>query len=307
MEGLRRMLHDADTSVRVEAVKGLSEVGTQASLDPLIEASRDNDSEVQIRAAAGLVNFYLPGYIQSRFDRLGTALKSKFTEQPDQVIPAYVTVREDVIAALGSLVKGGSSMESRASAARAVGILRGKSAIPALIDALHSKDGDVLYESLSAIQKIRGTSVGPRIAFLLDDHEDKVQIAALETVGLLRSQETLPDVRKALERARNEKVRRTALFSVALMPELADRTLFDRYRTNKDENLRAAAAEGYGRLQNPADLPSLHKDFDDETKMKPRLAEPFSAIRLRPPQTHQFSPLPPLFHTPNYNPTKRTT
>ena len=119
--------------MRVEAVKQLTDA---RALDALILATHDNDAEVQIHATDGLVNFYLPGYVQTGFGasikRVGGSIKGKFTDTNDQVIDPYVTVRPDVIAALGALVRGGVSMEARANAARAVGILRGKAAVPDL-------------------------------------------------------------------------------------------------------------------------------------------------------------------------------
>src|ERR1035437_6977008 len=51
-----------NTDFRVEAVRQLT--GARA-LDALILATRDNDAEVQIHATDGLVNFYLPGYVQT--------------------------------------------------------------------------------------------------------------------------------------------------------------------------------------------------------------------------------------------------
>ncbi len=85
---------------------------------------------MQIRAIDGLVNFYLPGYVQhglgASLKRVGTSIKGKFTDTNDQVIDPFVIPRPDVIQALGDLVRGGGSMEARANAARALGILRGK-------------------------------------------------------------------------------------------------------------------------------------------------------------------------------------
>src|SRR6476469_4056721 len=79
---LQELLKNPKPDVRVEVVKQLTDIGTQRSLDPLIEATRDNDPEVQIRAIDGLVNFYLPGYVQSGFaaslKRVGTSIKGKF-------------------------------------------------------------------------------------------------------------------------------------------------------------------------------------------------------------------------------------
>src|SRR5829696_6458757 len=60
---LQELLKDPSVEVRVEAVKQLTDIGTQRSIDPLVQATTDNDPEVQVRAIDGLVNFYLPGYV----------------------------------------------------------------------------------------------------------------------------------------------------------------------------------------------------------------------------------------------------
>src|SRR5256885_5324640 len=156
---LTELLRNPDLEIRVEAVKAITEVGTQASLAPLIQATADNDPEVQIRATDGLVNFYLPGYVQTGMGaslrRVGTSIKSHFTDTNDQVVDPFVEVRPSVIQALGTLARSGASMEARANAARALGILRGKVAVPDILEALHSKNTEVIYESLNALQKIR--------------------------------------------------------------------------------------------------------------------------------------------------------
>ncbi|MEZ5355396.1 MAG: HEAT repeat domain-containing protein [Bryobacteraceae bacterium] len=118
-------LKDSDDDVRREAVKAIVSAGTQKSLDPLIEASRDNDEEIQIRATDGLVNFYYPGYVQTglsgNIKRLGRGIKGKFSDTNDQVIAGYLEPREDVTKAIAALVKSGSSLTARANAARAAG------------------------------------------------------------------------------------------------------------------------------------------------------------------------------------------
>ena len=44
-------LRDPDTNVRLEAVKALDDIGGPKTVDALVEAARDNDPEIQIRAA----------------------------------------------------------------------------------------------------------------------------------------------------------------------------------------------------------------------------------------------------------------
>jgi HEAT repeat protein len=297
---LQELLKDPSIDIRVEAVKQLTDIGTQRSIDPLVQATSDNDPEVQVRAVDGLVNFYLPGYVANGFGasvkRVGSSIKGKFTDTNDQTIDPYVVVRPEVVSALGALARGGGSMEVRANAARAIGILRGRAAIPDLVEALRSKDSGVLYECLIALQKIRDESAAPRVAFLLRDLDPKVQIAAIETMGLLRNQDAVPTLADVLNRARDAKVRRAALTAIAMLPAESSRPLYTQYLSDKDEKLRGAAAEGFARLKNAADLPMLERAWQDEKKTSPRLSLAFAQAMLGRTEVSEFSPLQTLIN-----------
>jgi len=292
---------DPDVSVRVEAVKALVEIGGPKTVDALVKAAGDSDVEIQIRATDGLVNVYLPGYtkvgMSGTIQRVGNSIKAKFGDTNDQVIDAYVQVRPEVIAAIGKLSHGGGTVEARSNAARAIGILRGRDAIPDLVEALHSKDDPVMYEGLIALQKIRDPSAAPKIAFLLGDLDDKIQTAALETTGLLLNREAAPSVRTAMAHARNIKVRRAALEALAMLADPPDHAEFLRNLNDKDESIRASAAEGVGRLKMPADRGAIDKAFLDERKMSARLADAFALVSLGNMDTGEFSPLRYLVNT----------
>jgi HEAT repeat protein len=297
---LTELLKNPSIDVRVEAVKQLTDA---RALDALILATRDNEAEVQIHATDGLVNFYLPGYVQTgfgaSFKRVGSSIKGKFTDTNDQIVDPYVTARPDVIAALGALARGGGNLQARANAARAVGILRGKAAVPDLIEALRTKDTDVLYESLIAIQKIRDESAGPQIAFLLRDLNSKVQIAAIETTGLLRNRSAVPDLMEVLKRAKDAKVRRAALGSLAMLPDEKSRAVYQQYLNDKDEKMRAAAAEGFARLRNPADSAMIEQVWKDEGKTSARISLAFAMVMLGRTEISEFSPLQYLINNLN--------
>jgi HEAT repeat protein len=292
---LQELLKDPNRDVRVEVVKQLTEIGTQRSLDPLILAAADNEPEVQIRATDGLVNFYLPGYVQTGLGasirRVGTTVKSKFTDTNDKIIDPYVTVRPEIIAALGKVARGGGAMDARANAARAIGILRGRDAVPDLIEAAHSRNSDVIYESLIAMQKIRDESAGPKVEFLLHDLDSRVQSAALETVGVLRDMSAVPAIADVVNRARDMKVKRQALTSLAMLPEESSRPVYQQYLKDKDDRLRAAAAEGYARLRNPKDLPMLEQAWQDEPKPQARVSLAFALVMLGRRDVSESSPL----------------
>lgn len=288
-------LSDPDVDVRREAVKAIVEIGTQRSLDPLIQATADNDPETQIRATDGLVNFYLPGYVKTGISgtvrRVGTSLKGKFTDTNDQVVDPYIQPRPEVVVALGRIVRGGANLEARANAARAAGILRGREAIPDLEAALRSKETALIYESLIALQKIRDPGAGPAVVFLLHDFDKKTQIAAIETTGLLANRAALNDLRDVLDRAHSTDVKRAALTAIAQMPDAQLHGVFTAYLDNKDEGLRESAAEGIARLRNPADRTVAESCFASEKKTGPRLACAFALVALGKLEMGEFDPL----------------
>jgi HEAT repeat protein len=288
-------LSGASVDVRLEAVKAIAGIGTQRSLDPLIKACGDNDPEVQSRAIDGLVNFYLPGYLKTGLTaplrRAGSSIKGKFTDTNDLVIDPYIQVRPEVIAAIARIVGGGASLDARANAARAVGILRGHAAIPDLEQALQSKDSGLIYESLVALEKIRDPGAGPNIAFLLNDLNEKVQIAAIEATGLLMNRGAIHQLSDVLDRSDKIKVKRAALTAMAEMPDPQLRGIYTTYLDNKDDGLREAAAEGLGRLKDPAGSAALERVFNNENKTEPRLSAAFALVELGKRGAAEFDPL----------------
>ena len=297
-------LNSGSTDTRLEAVKQLINIGGPQTIDPLLRATRDSDPEIQMRATDGLVNYYLPGYVKtglgSSLVRAGNSIKAKFGDTNDQVIDAFVIVRPDVISAIGALARGGASMDVRANACRAIGVLRAQAALPDLYEALQTKDNNVMVEALVAIEKIRDPSAGPRITYLLRDLDDRVQAAAIDTAGVLRDKDGLPTLRSIVNKPRNKKSERAALAAIALMPEKQDRQLLSGYLNAKDEKLRAAAAEGLARIGDPADIPALQKMWDaEDEKMLPRLAAAFGLVLSGKLDLGEQAPLRYLISTLN--------
>jgi HEAT repeat protein len=296
-------LNSASADTRIETVKQLIALGGKEIIDPLIRATKDVDPEVQFRATDGLVNYYLPGYVKqglgSSVVKVGGAIRAKFSDANDQIVDPFVIVRQDVIVALGQLARTGTSLDARANACRAIGILRGDAALPDLVEALRSKDSTVMYESLAAMQKIRDPQAGPKITYLLRDLDDRVQTTAIETAGVLRSTDALPVLRGIVAMPRNNKAERAALSAIAMMPEAKDRDLLLRELAAKDEKLRAAAAEGLGRIGNPADEPALDKAWHDEERMTPRLGAAFAVVMDGKLDLSEEAPLRYLINTLN--------
>lgn len=294
---LAQYLSEPSSDIRLEAVKSIVRIGTDASLEPLMQATRDKNEDVQIRAIDGLVNFYVPGYVArsgltGSMTRGARQVKSLFSTRNDQVIDPSITIRPEIAAALTDVLQHGAGLSARANAALACGILRNKAAVPALVQALHSKDDDTIFESLVALQKIQDLSAGPGVSFVAGDLDERVQTTALETIAVLRSSSSAPEVRSALSRARNNRVRRAALKALAVVGTPADRATFRKYTDDRDVELRSAALEGLGRIREPEDFPTLQQAFDQgEIDWRIHLAAAFAMVKQGKLDTSEFSPL----------------
>ncbi|MEP7354578.1 MAG: HEAT repeat domain-containing protein [Acidobacteriota bacterium] len=294
--------NDPSIDVRVEMVKRIAEIGGPRVQPALLRILRDPDPEIQIRATDGLVNIYLPGYLKTSVSRNLARTKDGVRVSFDgneQVVDGYVTVPPEVTTALGDVMKSSPNFDSRANAARALGVLHAQSAVPDLLQALYSKNDQLMFESLIALQKVRDPSAGPRLAFLVRDLSEPVKIAALRTVGILRTKQALPDIRYLLRNSKGKAVEREALTALSRIADPTDHDEFVRYLVGKDANLRTLGAEGLARIHNPADLHRLTEGFLDEKDMGARLAVSFAMVALGRVETTQVAPLGYLINTLN--------
>ncbi|MBV9033951.1 MAG: HEAT repeat domain-containing protein, partial [Acidobacteriaceae bacterium] len=221
--------------------------------------------------------------------------KSVFSARNDQVIDPSVTVRPDVGEAIAVEISGGASIDARTNAARAAGILRLRTAVPSLVSSLRARDSQLIFESLVAIQKIKDPSAGPGVSPVATDLDERIQITALETIGVLHSVESAPNVRSALNSARSLKVRRAALEALASLGIASDRPIFQQYAEDKDSDLRASALEGLGRIREPEDYPLIERAYNEgDADWKIHLAAAFALVGQGKVDTSEFNPLPYL-------------
>lgn len=282
-DSLAKVVRDPAQEIREEAVIALIKTGTSDCQVGLEAATKDAAPEIQSLAVDGLVNFYSPGYVKfgwlNSVKSFGKSLKNRFREREPLLIDPYVKVSPSTQDAIAPLITGGSSMESRANAARASGILHAERSIPKLKEGLRAADKEIVVESIRSLGKIRDTSVGPDMAFLLVNPSEDIQVAAAETLGNLRTKEAVPSLVE-LARSGKKDVQRAALTSLAKIPDNGEEKLFLLFLNDKDAKMRGAAAEGIGRSGNEDDLKLIQDSFATEKSESARLSMAFAAVHL---------------------------
>ncbi len=278
------LLADESEEVRLEVVKAFIRMRSIDAQPYLVKATVDLTPRLQILATDGLVDFYEPGY--ANIGRLGTlkgltsSVISRFRNPNPVVVPPYVRVAPTVIDALGEQVRNGRSEPVRANAARAIGVLRGGAALDALLEGVRSRDPTIMRESVLAIKKIRDPRAGPGIVFLLRDPDFKLQIAAIETLGQLRTAEAAPELVRVVEESTRKEVRIAAMIALAKIPDSGQRVFFLNRVADPEAGIRAAAAEGLGRNGQPLDLTTIGERYRVEKNASARLSLAFAYVSL---------------------------
>ena len=284
LDRLAPLLEDDAEEVRLAAVQALIRIRAIEAHPLMIQAAADLSPQVQSLAIDGLVDFYVPGYAKA--GRMGSilsfasSLKEKFSKPAPELVPAYVDVNPEVIRAVADVVRNGRSEEARANAARAVGVLRGREAIDALLDGVRSRNSMIILESVLALQKLREPSVGPDIVFLLRDLDPDVLEAVIRTVGQLRTSEAVDDLVRIISDTSRDRIREQAIIALAKIPGNGQRELFISYIRHRNDRFRAAAAEGLGRIGTPDDLPLIDELFASEKSQSAKLSLAFAAVSL---------------------------
>lgn len=284
IELLAPLLQDPAEDVRAAVVEALVRMRSIDAQPHLIEATKDLSPRVQSFAVDGLVDFFVPGYLDfGRFASLrvfASNLRARFSKPSPLTVSPYLKINPEVTAAMAEVLRAGRSNEARANAARALGILLARNAGGALEAGVRSSNGMIILESVLAIKKIQDPSLGPSLVFLLRDLDQKVQEAVIRTVGQLRTPEAAPELAEIAQQDGRIGVRRQALIALAKIPGNGQRELFLRFLRDKDAGLRAAAAEGLGRIANAEDLRLLDHHFSLERSASVRLSLAFATVCL---------------------------
>lgn len=273
-------LADPSEKVRREVVLGLASIHLPSALEALITATRDTDPGVRALAVQSVVGYYsgqppsagLTGTMKKGFRRA----KGLFSEDKTQIDPGLL-VDPKAVSALEVALQDTRSIRAAREAAKGLGILNARAAVPALVRSAHLFDEEVARQSLNSLDKIKDLSAGPQLIDLLNSPTKDVKRDAAVTVGILRARDALPKLQTIVENDPDAKNREKALNGLAYLGDPVSVPLFTRELWNQDsKDMRTFAAEGLARAADPKTLPELEKAVIAEKNGGVRLAVQFA-------------------------------
>ncbi len=293
-------LYDPSDAVRLAAVEAIIQAGGSRAPEQLRVSCKDGSGDIQRLAVAGIVNFYLPGYVK-------TGVKARFTKIGDKIVrnntewllDPWITVREEDGDAILGVLRDPKSDTAKLEAAQALGILRYKKALPDLYPLLKSKNDGLMMAALRAVETAGDKSAAQETVFLARDLNEKIHLRVMSIQGVFRNENALPDLAEVFTRSRNAKSRAGAMEAIAMIASPDSKGLFEQNLNHKETGVRAAAAEGLGRLGSSDRKGDMEKLFEEEGSMRPRLGQAFALVKFGDRSETETSPLSYLFNTLN--------
>ncbi len=276
---------DRDVVVREEVVKALGLLKDQSAITMLLTTIKDPAESVREESIIALVNLYADRNSEFVIARLAKKTYRKLNPFSDQVgndstvIESYIQVAPMVIDSIADRLVD-SSMVVRIDAAKGLGILRAKAAVPKMLDSMKTGDANLKIAVLRSLYKIRDTSVDERLLPYLNDSDKDVRDETVVTLGLLRSKRALPELQQIYDQNPDTKLRLKAYQSIALIGDASSLELFRRSLKDVDKAYRQYGAEGLARVAEASLVEEVSKAYILEKDLGAQLAESFALYRL---------------------------
>jgi HEAT repeat protein len=276
---------DRDVSVREEVVKSLGLLKDQEALTMLLTTIKDTADSVREESIIALVNLYADRDTAWMVTRTAKKVYKTINPFSDQVgddatiIEVYVQVAPMVIDSIADRLVD-SSLAVRLDAAKALGVLRARPAIPKMIDAMKTGDANLRIAVLRSLYKIRDTSTDEQILPYLNDSNKNVRDETIVTLGLFRSKRALPELKRIYDQNPDTKLRLKAFQALGLIGDESTLDLFKRNLKDTDKAYRQAAAEGIGRVGDSSLVEDVSRTFLSEKDTGAQIAQSFALFRL---------------------------
>lgn len=161
---------DADAEARLQAAAGLGKIGSPAAVEMLITSLNDPDLKMRSAAVAALAHAGRPSLNGPTQPQALEALIAALSNSNENIRTGAanaltrVAAPEADSALIAALKNDNNESDLRGAAAAALGFPHNKAAVPALIEALSDRDGDVRDVAQSALVQIGPEAIDALVA-----------------------------------------------------------------------------------------------------------------------------------------------
>jgi HEAT repeat protein len=287
---------DDDKEVRAEAMKSLGLIKDFSALPDMLDGLKDAQKNVRGITVRSLVALYTEHDIDFITNhRKGFNRLNPFMDTDDhEIIEPYIAIDPLIVSSLGETARGDLDREVRLSAIRALGVLRGRAAIPQLADALNA-DQDVRVDVIRTFIKIGDAESGRYLVPFFRDSDEKVRNQAMFATGILKYRGAVQPLlsiygkgaenRGAVQTVKNVFLPITprdkaALSALAMIGDDRAEQVFLENLTDKNAERRQFAVEGLARIGDTKYADQISRLILTEKDSDVKLAENWALYKL---------------------------
>ncbi len=280
---------DTDAEVRREIVVALDKMLDIRALPAFVRLSSDPEKDIRDRCIVGLINLYLPqesGLVVT-LNKVANFFNPWSDEWADIVVEPGIRVDPSAVGALqGRLQDADEGI--RARSARGLGIVRGKEALPALLEtSRQDRSNAVRFDAVRAIRKIGDPAAARDLMSFVAYNDSKVRNEAIYTIGRFRYAEAVPELTRIFEKQGSlpakdidKDYRERLLDALAFIASPASKELFVKESRNPENPLRLRAYEGLARLGDASMVTDISRDRLREKDGRVATAQAFALYRM---------------------------
>jgi HEAT repeat protein len=290
-EDVVRNLRNPDPKARMEALRYLRQARHVEAAVPVAGVVTDPEDAIQLEAIGTELAFALVEDVPSR-RRVGlvvevrtpSAAEAAFDAGPfaawprraaPEVVDALLTavddedprVRREAIYAVGVIAQGALAPESEQR----------------LVKALDHYDPEIREAAARVIGRLRVRSAGDALVAAVNDSKAGVRLASMEALGDIREVRAVQALTEQYRYYERGAGARAAMLALARIGDPSSEALFTERLTDKDPAIRAAAAEGLGRVGASAQQAALEAGATSDTSPAVRTAMAFALVKLGRP------------------------
>ena len=280
---------DPDASVRRAIVATLQALDDIRALPGLVALTSDPEKDIRESAVTGVTRLYLPreSGIGPSLTRVVNFFNPNADEWAEVVIEPDLAVDPTVVPALQARLQDPND-SIRIKAARSIGILRGRAAVPMLVLVMkEDRNTSVRFEAIRALGKIGDASAAKDVLPFTLSTESKLRTEAALTVGRLHDRAALPELTRlfmkeaALQKRQADAPFRAALMeAIALIADPSSKELFTRQRAHEDAAVRVQAYAGLARVGDASLITAVSQERLSETDPQVQTAQAFALYRF---------------------------
>ena len=287
---------DPDERVRQEAGKALVALRDPAALEAFVALLDDSEKENRLLAIDGIVDLYVVehnGFLDN-MRKVADAVNPLDDDFNPKIVDTYIEVDPRAIQGIATRLRDGDSAV-RKKAALALGILRGRQALPEIQAVLEVEThSGIRIELIRALYKIADPEAARSLIPLIRDDDKQVHDEAIYTLGRLQVVEASSYLKELYDAGIQERrkilrvvpvsskdnLQRNLFRALSFIGDPECQDLFTVSLTDSRDFYRRYAAEGLARIADPSLTTGMGRAFLREKDQSTRLAMSFALYRM---------------------------